>query len=150
MPCERNARGLFFRFVGLLLSHFESLYRHNRCFISSISDYVFLTVLKSLNVCADYIVISFFYNLQKNFFFIYSLAKEHGNVPFQQNDSLYWSGFITSVWWHTSKLKGCPDHAELGLLGTVLTNAAWVTSCALEACRVVESLLFSVIYVKIK
>lgn len=48
-------------------SHFESLYCHSRCFISSISDYVYLAVLKSLKVWVGYIIISFFYNLQKIF-----------------------------------------------------------------------------------
>lgn len=138
-------------FVALArLNHFESFYRQSRCFISPTSDYVFLTALKSLNVWADYILISFFYNLQENFFSIFILTKEHGNVPFQQKGILYWSGFIM---WHTSKLKGCPEHTELDLLGTVLTNAAWLTSCALEANRIADSLLFSyrsVVYAKIK
>lgn len=107
-------------------------------FISCISDYVFFTVLKSLNVWADYILISFFYNLLF-FFSIFILTEESGNVPFQQNGILYWSGFIT---WHTSKLKGCPEHTELNQCGTVLTNTAWLSSCALETNRIVDSCCF--------
>lgn len=144
MLCERNARGLIFFFTlwvccSCSLNHFESLYCHSRCFISSISDYVYLTVLKSLQAWLDYIIISFFYNLW-NFFSIFILVEEYGNVPFQQKEVLDWDGFIM---WHTLKLNVCPENRELDLLGAVLTNAAWLTSCALEANRIVEILLFS-------
>lgn len=145
MQCKRNTRGLFLLFFTLWvccscsLNHFESLYCHSRCFISSISDYVYLTVLKSLQVWLDYIIISYFYNLQ-NFFSIFILMEEYGNVPFQQKEVLDWDGFIV---WHTLKLNVCPENRELDLLGAVLTNAAWLTSCALVANRIDEIFPFS-------
>lgn len=73
--------------------------------------------------------------------------EEYGNVPFQQKEVLDQDSFIM---WHT--LNICRENRELDLLEGVLTNAAWLTSCALATNRIVEILLFSfrsVIYVKI-
>lgn len=113
--------------------------------------HLWLCIFDSFEVSAvwlDYIIISFFYNLQK-FFSIFILIEEYGNVPFQQKEVLDWDGFIM---WHTLKLNVCPENRELDLLEAVLTNAAWLTSCALATNRIPEILLLSfrsVIYVKI-